>query len=106
MIGSTGNSYSLSSSTSPILLEYLHRHLEIQKDESIEEAKESKDWQKAPSLWAAEFEIGQMKGPRQRLEFLARTLLIGKPSKKLVVLATPIYVALAEGSIGGSEINE
>jgi hypothetical protein len=50
------------------------------------------------SLHAVYLATTQMEGPQQRLEFLAKRLLHGTYPRieKQILLATPLYVAMAE----------
>jgi hypothetical protein len=111
VIGNEGQSYATSASVTPILMFYLDRQLglgltEQESSESTQAAferlhlrrvltqSEREDW----SLRAVETASQYMTGPEQRLEFLAKRLLYGEvyATSKKVLLATPLYVAMAE----------
>jgi hypothetical protein len=104
VIGNVGTSEASSASATPNLLSYLGKHLatgesEVKGDE-IRGAQTSLDME----LAGIHFATTGMRGPQQRLEFLAKRLLQGpspfperdRRAGVQVLLATPLYVAMAD----------
>jgi hypothetical protein len=96
LIGSNGSSQPHSHSATPFLVHRLIKELgsSLSHEEGSRPNEDSDYW----SLRAAELATTQMKGPKQQVEFLAKRLLYGKgySKKKKILLATPLYVAMAE----------
>lgn len=114
VIGSVGTSRSQPLSTTPYLLMYLQEQISERVSSGQErggpgdapEREANPRWQPDPQdgLWAVYLTSTQMQGPQQQLEFLAKRLICGpnpyperglKPDMQ-VLLASPLYVALAE----------
>jgi hypothetical protein len=85
-------------SIGPVLVHYLKRELNLHPGYELDEFEES--------LWAdfVFWTTLQMRGPRQRLEFMAKRLQEGSPAGKYVeaeggwrvIFGTPLYVAIAD----------
>ncbi|MFY9620903.1 MAG: SAVMC3_10250 family protein [Pyrinomonadaceae bacterium] len=98
VLGNKGQGNAFSGSVTPFLLAYLEEHLDIPSDQGA--LPESSDM----SLRAVHLATSSMKGPKQRIRFMAKKLLYGPSpypdrdsrSDMSVLLATPIYVALEE----------
>lgn len=94
VIGNTGPSSTHSHSITPMLIGYLKANLEPGGGEDLPGRMDTEP------LWAVSLATEQMKGPEQRLEFLAKRLLYGRPpgsnSGQKILLATPLYVAMAD----------
>jgi hypothetical protein len=110
VIGAGGQSSSHSHSITPFLISYLEKQLGLKKkpnpdviDVKLHErrffGKSLTEQERVDeSLHAVYLATSQMMGPQQRLEFLAKRLLYGtyRHAEKQILLATPIYVAMAE----------
>jgi len=104
LLGSSGEAYPHSHSATPFLLGYLSNELNLHaKTGDLDWAR--KHGQDFSPLAAVELATTQMMGPEQNVEFLARRLMSGpvqlRPENssfgsKTVLLATPLYVALAD----------
>lgn len=106
VLGNTGSSNTSSYSLTPYLILYIARELGLRQEESkmsvynpdvavrTECLSDSDSW----PLDAVKLATRQMEGPKQQLEFVAKRLLSGEASnsKQKVLLATPLYVAMAE----------
>ena len=84
IIGSIGNPIPYSYSQTPSLILSLSKQLEIQQDDNIKywfkhtSESASKPGEKEWALRAVWGNVGRMRGSSERLEFLAKTLLIGE----------------------------
>lgn len=105
VIGNVGNSPASSASATPNLLSYLRKHVEtheseVKNDEDDELISFPAGWE----LRAIHLATTGMQGPLQQLEFLAKRLLHGpnpypetdRGADVQVLLATPLYVAMAD----------
>lgn len=105
VMGSTGPASADSQSFTPILLSFLERQFESELEKhrtesgGAEGTKLDKD-EAEMSLGAVALASIYMRGPKQNLNFLAKRLLFGRSEPhaqgRSVLLATPLYVALAE----------
>jgi hypothetical protein len=109
IIGATGKSFSHSHSATPYLLAALSKELGLTLpavesyhgwDQNIDEASRS-----SAALDAVDLASTQMKGPRQRVEIVAKRLLSGRRrpdevedefKQSKILLGTPLYVAMKE----------
>jgi hypothetical protein len=96
VIGNVGASKAWSRSLTPYLLAYLVKGLNLNPD-----AWKAYCTEEPHALDAIYITSTDMDGPEQRLEFLAKKLLYGpsynrRAKNRKVLLATPIYVAMAE----------
>ena len=107
LLGSAVESHPHSYSARPFLMKYLVKDLQIRlpdEDEQLLQARCECEPQFDP-IWAVDLATTQMKGPEQRVEFLAKRLACGPAIRSItkastrdrnVLLATPIYVAMGE----------
>jgi hypothetical protein len=108
IIGSQGETSSHSHSATPFLIKFLAEELGLQGSKKLKQAEEDikylGDGRFSP-ITAVELATLQMNGPEQRLEFLAKKLMYGPVQRyddepeyrdKHVLLATPLYMALAD----------
>lgn len=120
VIGSSGQSSAHSHSITPFLISFLEKQLGLKKKpnpHSIDVKRHERSYfgkrlteseRADESLHAVYLATTQMEGPLQRLEFLAKRLLYGELAEihrlphfdpndeKKILLATPLYVAMAE----------
>ncbi len=90
LLGVSGQSSAHSHSATPSLMAVLGKELALDLGE---------DEHPFPPLHAVELATTQMVGPQQTMHFLAKRLLFGpvtRPRQRNVLLATPLYVTLAD----------
>ena len=102
LLGSTVESHAHSHSATPFLMEYLVKELQIRVPDEYEQHLQ---WAREHAgeftpILAVELATTQMRGPEQKVEFLAKRLAYGSEerfrSNRNVLLATPIYVAMGD----------
>ncbi|WP_263353309.1 DUF7019 family protein [Acidicapsa acidisoli] len=104
LIGNAGTSSAHSHSATPFLLDFLSKELGLHSENpDLEWARQH--GQDFSPITAVELATTQMRGPEQRIDFVAKRLAYGPVERfndnpllkdKHVLLATPLYVAMAD----------
>jgi hypothetical protein len=110
VLGNAGESPAHSHSATPVLIKFLASELELQGSDKLQQAEKDSASEgvskgRFSPIMAVELATLQMQGPLQNVEFLAKKLMYGpverfdddpRYKRKHVLLATPLYVALAD----------